>query len=223
MKQIISIILCTVLLLSLGGCNSTSTPQDTTAPVTHNTTEPSPEPILGAFDGRRYENAYVGIGAKLPEAWEYYSDTQLKKLNGCSENMPEDEYIKKVNDAPAVIDMYAFHKNGTDTIEVTIEKISQQSIPSFKLDEYYDKYKEAYEIYYTDLGYKDIAFTTVDVFFGGNETTALRMTAKDVLDTDVYQIFVADLVGSYCYCVSLVSFEEDQTGIVSDFFYTIEE
>lgn len=233
MKKLISIVLCLLILFATVSCSADNGSQKgdgagqsaSTADADNNITKaPADELVeLGTVDGRRYENTFVGIGTKLPEAWEYYSETQLKKLNNCAEDMPEDEYIAKVSKATAVIDMYAFHKNGTGTIEVTMEKIPEKDLSTFKLEDYYEKYKSAYETYYKDMGYKDIAFTTESISFSGHDATALKMTAKDTLDTDVYQIFVAGLKGNYCYCISLTSFEEDQTGIVSDFFYAIEE
>ena len=234
MKRIIAIILAALMLISFASCkasngtgNDTTVEEETKAEAGKETEaettekeEETPEFSLGVSTGGTYVNNYLGLGCKLSDEWTFYNEEQIRNINNLTADIAGEDYQKLMEEADVVIDMYAIHSNGFDSINVTLEKVGLAGVILYDVKKSLEASIDMLKSTFKNMGYENIECEIIKVEFAGEEYTALRTTAT-TSGVQMYQTTVADIRGLHVFNITATTYNEDTTDKLLDTFYKL--
>lgn len=197
--------------------NSTQAEETTAA----ETTEESDEQVtLGSNQNNVYENTYFGIGCELDSEWTCQNDEEIRETNQFAADMMGDEYAEILEQGTNITDMVAVHSNGTDTVNVGIEKLTGGAM---LVDEkkYIEVSLEQVEGMLSSMGLENIKATQTEVEFAGG-THAGMLVEGEYQGTPLYEQLVCLKKGSYMLCATVCTWQENTTDDVLSNFYGLE-
>ena len=100
----------------------------TTATAKEQTTTTTAEPvgngyIQGSHHNGIYTSDFIGLTCELDSNWSFYSDAEIKQLNGITMDMMDEEIADKLKEAALICEMVATNASTGDSINVNLEKI----------------------------------------------------------------------------------------------------
>lgn len=237
MKKITALILALVLVLTLCACGDKSiggtvTPKETTAGAAGTVETPAPaeetpagdadeEFQIGTTSGGEYENAFLGIGCALDENWVFASQEELAQMIGnTAEMFDNEEYAEQMKNANMFYDMFASADQGLVTINVVIQNMGVLYGAVLSEEKYLEIAMESLDEQLGSAGFADIQAETGTVSFAGQERTGLHISSTyQGIPYYCQQVYVKQ--GSYIAAISLISFSEDITASLLDYFYAV--
>lgn len=232
MKKLIACMLTLSVMLSLCACccipvsdgggnsgnNSYNVPD---VPVVADPTEPEKEFSLGVIDGNYYENSFLGIGCVLDDYWLYYTDEQIREMNGFVMDVAGEDFQNAVKNADLYYDMAAIHPNGMNSVNVVFEKISNVQLEGLDLTQNLVQSVPLLKSTLENMGYVIGDYSTYSVYIGGEEFPCMTMEA-DIYGMPCWFTSIPVKCNGYLATISISVFESDTTLEVLDFFYLVD-
>ena len=225
MKKITSLLIAALLLVSFAACDDSG--EDVRGSVSGGNTVATTAAVaesnggtleLGSTNGAVYENKFIGIGCELDSDWTFYSDEQIEQLNKESSQYISDDYAEIIENASLVYDMYAVSANGTDTINVNLEKVDSAQLATLDIEENYKTLSSDLISVYEGMGYTDISYEIEDVSIGGKSFPAMKISTK-FSGIDAYFLTLNIKCDGYLACMTIGTFYTDNINTLLESFY----
>lgn len=124
MKKFLSLMMAVILIFALAACTG-----DENVRGEYEGNNPAATSGTNTFDtgkvsANKYLNKFAGISCELGSDWKYKTDEEIRQNNETAMGMIGEEYSQAIQKASTFTDMMATHTNGTDTVNVTFEKLT---------------------------------------------------------------------------------------------------
>lgn len=220
MKKIVLLLLALALVISLISCGSSnnageesvdsSDPENT---VEADTKKEEKGFKFGSVDANSYYSIFADYGIKLDDDWTFYSDDQIKELNGLTD-LSEEDVKKKVNNATIIIDMLAINKN-SDNISFMFEKADSVTIKYTELDKILDNALGGALSSFENANVTDIVNSKETIQLLDREFGVLRVSGN-ILNASsetvkVYQTQLFVKCDGYIGCIGITTYGEDRS------------
>jgi type III secretory pathway component EscV len=174
---------------------------------------------LGTNDGTKYENAFLGIGFRA-DGWIFSTDEEIAQQNGLTMDLLDEDTAKIFENASVVTDMVAQSEDGTQNVNITIEKASA-ALNILATEQLYaensvDALKSALE----GMGAENLDIKIGEAQIGSDTHPTLEIS-YDYMGAELYQKAVILKKGSYFASITVTSVYEDSTDALVDMFYTL--
>lgn len=216
MKKLFALLLAVLMLFSLFGCSAMKDEEDEEQESTK-----EKEFSLGTISDLEYESQYIGIGCRLPDTWRFYTDSELESLNGFVLDRLEGDAREVVENASIIYDMYAIHGNGSDSININLEKVDKSQLKNLDIKNNMETLIPSLVEVYESVGYTDITSTVETVMVDGEEFYCIRTTAV-LYGEDIYMVQLQIPCTEHMAAITIVSFFEDETEEYLKYFYLTE-
>ena len=216
MKRITCMLLITVMLLAMAGCDLPF-PRPTTEPATvptttvPATTAPEEHSFVGAYANNVYTNEFLGIRCNLDPAWTVFDEEQLAQLAGLTADLMGNEALKEqMEKGAAVYAFYAQSQNGQRNMNIVLERLSLVNGILLNEKGYVEiampQMKQALE----GIGLENVTVEQATLQFAGGEHAGIRIhgTTQGV---DLYETVVCVKNGNYIASVTVCSVGTDST------------
>lgn len=252
MRKIIGFVLAVVMSLSLCACGSAESKRGEVVSAGSSTVEEVKEEVkeavenaeeavsaatedlfeAGSNQNGEYKNSFLGIGCKLDENWNLYSDAQIEENNKATISLVDGDYAKAMETAfesgSAIMDMMASNVNGTDSINVTITSSGLQGA-LFDIETFANATAKSVEEPMAQLGVNNLSTETVDYPMAGKDgkavvvrgTLSVPVDETTSIDVDMYEKVCLFKKGTYIASVTACSFFEDHTDEYLSMFYEV--
>lgn len=228
-KRIFAVILALCMAaMCLAGCGPDSSEVRGTVTKTQDQKQPTetvpettagPEISLGSTSGNQWENEFIGIGCKLDENWTFMSDEEIRQNNQLANDLVGDEYKEALESAEVIYDMMANHANQTDTVGVTMEKLSGAAL-LINEEAYIGLSKESLEGTITSMGVENVQTSAEEFTFAGESHYGIRLEGE-YSGLKIYETLIAVKCNGYMACVTVCTWVEDGTQAILDSFYSL--
>lgn len=205
-----------------GGEETTTTTEDEEATTT--TTAPAEEEkelSLGLVDGLSYENEFIGIGCQLGSDWRFYSDEEIRAMNGLTEEILPEEMLETLKNATVIQDMFAAREDGLNNVSVSLEKADLLQLVTLDIEENYRAMMPIFVETYENAGYTDIEQTVGTAMIDGKEYPVLLLTAN-VGGVTMYQTMVNIKCNGYLASIAVTSVAENDCDEILACFYELD-
>lgn len=218
MKKLFVFALTIVLSLSLIACKEPSdirgeyegsTP--TTAP-----TAPTQTFDTGRVNANKYTNKFAGISVELGADWTFMTDEQIRQNNEQALGMLGDKYEEALKNAATFTDMMATKANGTDTVNITFEKLTGTYVLMTET-QYADVSKNSLKSALESMGMTDVTLTSGTAPFAGKDHAYIAVSAK-YTGIPVYERLAVVKCGNYMVVVAACTWQTDTCKAVLDAF-----
>lgn len=166
--------------------------------------------------GNTYTNDYFGIACYLDSNWTLKSQEEILALNQQAANMVSDDYSVLFEMSTAVTDMYALNVNGTDTINITIEKqalnVSEQQVV--------DQSEPIIADALASMGIENIQTAQTTFSLGNAEHPAIIIEGS-FAGIPVYEFVTVIKNGDYMMNISCAAWNEDKLDEFASMFVAI--
>lgn len=218
MKRLFALLLAVLMLFSLCGCSAM---KDEEKDEEQDSSTKEKEFSLGTISDLEYESQYIGIGCTLPDTWRFYSDSELESLNGFVLDRLDGDAREIVESASIIYDMYAIHENGTDSININLEKVAKSQLKNIDIKQNMETLLPSLIEVYESVGYSDISSIVDTVMVDGKEFYCIRTTAL-LYGEDIYMVQLQIPCTEHMAAITIVSFFEDETQDYLDYFYLLD-
>ena len=212
MKKIIALILASVFLFAVCSCDSGKdtgavTTAGTEAPETTSgkNEDPSTEALFGTVKGNTYENEFLALSYTVADGWTFYSQEQIAEINGLAKDYM-DKAADLVNTSSAVTVMFAANSDGTQNVNICLEKLSSD----IDLEETLNSTLPALESTYENMGATDVSFTVTADEDDPNQAVIIG-EADFGGSVKMYTMSLNVKYQGYLVSVNIVSAGEDKT------------
>jgi len=215
-----------VAAVCLGGCGKTEgsirgSVTQNKEPAQPETTVPEttagPELSLGSTSGNRWENQFIGIGCELDENWTFMTDEEIRQQNQVSSDLVGDEYKEAMESANVIYDMMATHANQTDTVSVTMEKLSGAALLITE-ELYIEASKESLEGAIGSMGVENIQTSVEEADFAGESHYSILLEGE-YSGVKIYEKLAVVKCNGYMACITVATWVENRTEEILDSFY----
>ena len=230
LKKWMAGILSATMLLSLAACTKpgdvrgnvtskdatgdTGESVSTQAPVED---DQGPEFSTGTSSGNRYENAFIGIGCELDSDWIFMTDEEIQQQNQAGMEIAGEEYQELLENAETISDMMATNVNETDTVNVSLEKLSGVA-RLIGEDVYVEQGMENLDGVMESMGLENVTTETGEMEFAGSTHKTIS-TEAELMGVKMYQKQVCVKCSGYMAIVSVCTWQENTTDqILANFF-----
>ncbi|HBP38616.1 MAG TPA: hypothetical protein DD640_07740, partial [Clostridiales bacterium] len=194
-----------------------ATVAETTAPATGEN-----DFALGLTNGGTYSNTFVGIGCDLDDNWTYYSDEQIREMNGIATDMIDDEeLLEMLEESEIVYDMLAVSSNGFDNININLENLGLVYGSVLSESGYVDVAIGPLEKVYADIDASVLSLEKGTIQFAGAEHYAINVHVT-VNDNDLYQKIICLKAGNYMCNITISTSFADRTDEIAALFYSLD-
>ncbi len=218
--------------LSLAGCNNESDKDPNETAVNESTMSGEETDALfniGKTENNIYTNDFFGIKYTGNDEWRLLNEEQLATISSSIKDVLTNEEAKNALDnGKTSIIMYAVARDKAKNASLTVEKHDINNTQDADMDAFLDKSVASLTENLPNQGFSDLEVTKTEVTFCGEPTKAVRLKAKynvkDAADSsktvekDIYETMIYLFRGSYSGCVTVTSFDEDNTGEVLKMF-----
>ena len=227
MKKIFALVLIFSMTVGLAACKEPSdirgeyegsTP--TTAPTAStSSTTPTQSFDTGRVNANKYTNKFAGITLELGAEWTFMTDEQIRQNNEQALGMMGDKYEEAIKAASTFTDMMATKSNGTDTVNITFEKLTGANL--LMSEEQYanasrNSLKEALE----SMGMTDVTTTGGTAPFAGKDHPYIAVSAK-YNGVAVYERLVVLKCDNYVVVVAACTWQTDTCKTILDAFKAV--
>lgn len=210
MKKLIALLLVLVMALSCAACDKDEEKSDSGRKTKSYT--------AGEVKGDTYTNEYFEIECTLPDEWFYFSDEQIAKVQGYSQEMVGEGYAKILEQTGSAMEMYASEENtGMYTLNCLVEKIDSKKYTEKK---YIEDSLSTIKTMLGSAGFDVTVCEVVTVDFAGEEHYGLRIEGS-LSGASLYEQLVVMIEGDYLACITACSYVDDYTDDILDFFTAI--
>lgn len=233
MKKLLAIILVLCLVLAFAACGSESNDDEFDDDIRGSQTvdgndddsksdkSDEKEFELGKTSGLTYENKFIGIGCKLPAGWSFYDDDQLKELNNITAEYAEGDLKEALKDANIVYDMCAVASNGTDSINVNLEKVSNSVLKNLDIAENNEKLFPSLIESFEKMGYTDMELENGTIMIDGKKFVCMKSSGS-IYGVEMHQVCVSVKCNGYLASISITVFGDTDIEDLVDRLYLID-
>ena len=182
MKKLFAIVLALVLALGLVACKNPSDirgdyegSKPTDAPTA--ATDPTESFDTGRVNANKYTNKFAGISVELGADWTFLTDEQIRKNNETALGMMGEKYEEAIKNATTFTDMMATKSNGTDTVNITFEKLSGVNLLMSE-EQYANVSKSSLKDALETMGMTNVTVTDGTAPFAGKDHHYIAVSAK---------------------------------------------
>lgn len=209
MKRFFAVIIALAMVVSMSACSLTVT-----------VTEDDKQLVMGTVVDNTYENEFLGIGCKLDSDWTFLTEEEIREYNNMAADMTDEEYREYLDSAQVIYDMMASNANGTDSINLNIEKVSTVNNILFSAEEYLKNSEETTVEALKSMGYEEVNTTYGEVNIDGKafDTLFYECTYSTIT---VYMCSICLEVGDYIAAITVSSLTEDGMNATVDALYLL--
>lgn len=229
MKKLIALLLVLCLVFSFAACGNTpdddddvrgSVVSDEDKDDKDDEEEEEKEFSQGKHDTTKYENEFIGLGVKIPDDWNFYTDEQMKELNNLTEDYYSEEAKEAIENADLIYDMFASNADGSNNINIVLEKHTVLKVAAMDLKKEvpaaFDAMKESYE----NMGSTSFNAEMDDIEIDDKEfVSAEYMTGFNGVTLYQRQIFVK--CGKYLATITVTATTSAELEKLSESFYLV--
>lgn len=166
-----------------------------------------------------YENSFIGIGCKLDDEWTFLTDDEILKMNNFTKGLVGEEYEKYLENSNVLTDMVAHYSNGSDTINVQLEKLP---LPYYTMTEeqYVETSKDMISGPLANMGMENITVENGTIEFIGKEYPCINISAT-YQGTPCYELMVIKKCPGYMSSVVIATWETNTTKDLLANFYAL--
>ena len=224
MKKLIAILMCAVILFSLGACSGGNGDGENTPPVSTSeadtstpdtTKEKTDEAQIarGTISGDVYTNDFVGITFTKPTEWSYLTDKEISETVNIGQNALDLSVIEKALTETATVYDMATRDDYGNSVMVCYENTMLTALREITIDEYEQNVKVNLE-----------SITEIDYEFQSSEDISLGDTSfrriifsATVNDVEMTQAYYAKVMGKYVITFIVTAVTEDVKAIEAMF------
>ena len=222
MKKLFVFILMLTLAFSLVACKEPSDIRGeyeggnpTTAPTTA-PTAPTQSFDTGRVNANKYTNKFAGISVELGADWIFMTDEQIRQNNEQALGMMGDAYEEALKNATTFTDMMATKSNGTDTVNITFEKLTGTNLLMTE-EQYANISKNSLKGALESMGMAEVTLTSGTAPFAGKGHTYIAVSAK-YSGIPVYERLTVVKCGNYMVVVAACTWQTDTCKEILDTF-----
>ena len=185
-------------------------PDDPEPPVT----DPKDQ-LAGSTGSGYYVSEFLNLQCCPPYGWLFYTDEEIRQNNEAAMEMLGDNYTEALKNAVFFTDMMMVHTNGTDTANITFEKLTGANAELTE-SEYANLSKPAIKNALKNIGVSNIKITAGTSTFLGKECVTLYISGKSygytlyeqavVFKHDEYMITVTSCSWNNNICQEILNF-----------------
>ncbi len=177
--------------------------------------------ILGTTKDGTYTNTFIGVGCVLGDEWTYYTDEQIREMNGIALDALDDEIANMVKQAEIIYDMTATADEGNVSINILFQNLSKFGDIEFSESDFVDAGIEGLKMSLESMGLTINECTRVEVKFAGSDryATYVHSTYEGI---DIYQEIIYIMKDGYVCCITLVCKTANNLSKLADCFYVLE-
>ena len=180
MKKLIALTLALLLALSLTACKDPDIRGEYVGDPTTatNSTTPTENAFdIGKVEANKYVNKFVGISCELGTDWTYMTDAEIRKNKEAALGAMGDDYAEAIENATTFTDMMATHKNQTDTVNITFEKLTGVNTLMSE-EKYAEASKDSLKGALESMGMTNVVITTGTAPFAGKDHSYVAVSAQ---------------------------------------------
>ncbi|MBR5500765.1 MAG: hypothetical protein IKV74_04480 [Clostridia bacterium] len=171
MKRFFALVLTIVMVFCITACGKDTDIRGTFEGGSSAAPSTTPEKgsfSVGSVNANKYVNKFAGISCELGSDWTFMTDEQIKQNNETALGQLGGDYAELIQNADTFTDMMATHKNETDTLNITFEKL--KGVNALMSEERYiessiDSLKDAF----ASMGFGNLKTDSGKVNFAGKE------------------------------------------------------
>lgn len=233
MKKLIALLLALCLLFSFAACGNTSgdDDDDIRGSVVNDDDKDDKDDdddkekeekefSQGSLKGTKYENEFIGIGVEIPNDWSFYSDEQMKELNKLTEDYYSEEAKEAIKNADVIYDMFAANADGSNNINIVLEKHTVLKIAAMDLEKEVPKTFDAMKQTYENMGADSFEAEMDDIEIENEEFTSAKY-ATVISGVTLYQRQIFIKCGKYLATVTVTATSEAELENLSESFYLV--
>lgn len=197
----------------------TTTTTTTKKPTTTTTkkVDSTPKFTLGTVKGQVYENAFLGLGCRVPADWVYYTEEEIKQLNGQMLDAVGDELAQMMENADTIYTMHAVQGDGFRNMNMVLQNMGLRNVNVVaSLQASLDASRQALE----NIGCQNVDIRVTKVSFLGKTVDGL-VTQAEVNGVKMYQRSACFMSGKYMVSVTATCYSEDTTQSMLNMFYKL--
>lgn len=198
----------------------TTTTTTTKKPTTTTTTkkvDSTPKFTLGTVKGQVYENTFLGLGCRVPADWVYYTEEEIKQLNGQMLDAVGDELAQLMENADTIYTMHTVQSDGFRNMNMVLQNMGLRNVNvAASLQASLDASRQALE----NIGCQNVDIRVTKVSFLGKTVDGL-VTQAEVNGVKMYQRAACFMSGKYMVSVTATCYSEDTTQGMLNMFYKL--
>lgn len=218
MKKLFVFAVTFVLALSLVACKEPSDIRGEYAGSTPTTAPTAPTQSFGTgrVNANKYTNKFAGISVELGAEWTFLTDEQIRLNNEQAMGMVGDKYEEAIKNAATFTDMMATKSNGTDTINITFEKLTGTNLLMSE-EQYANISKNSLKGALESMGMTNVTLTSGTAPFAGKDHPYIGVSAK-YQGIAVYERLTLVKCGNYMVVVAACTWQTDDCKAILDQF-----
>lgn len=173
--------------------------------------------VTGITSGNTYENYYFGLGITLDDEWTFDTQDKIEERRAQTIDMAGGGSDVQGAFDVTITDMIAVYSNGTDTVNIGIEKPTGTN---YTEDDYITASIDPTCEMLGKMGMEDIEYDTGSYTIGGESHGAMKIHGT-YEGRDVYEMLVVFKEGDYIAILTTCSWLEDTTEDIASNAYLL--
>lgn len=196
---------------------TTTTTKKPTTTTTTKKVDSTPKFTLGTVKGQVYENTFLGLGCRVPADWIYYTEEEIKQLNGQVLDAVGDELAQMMENADTIYTMHTVQGDGFRNMNMVLQNTGLRNVNVVaSLQASLDATRQGLE----DIGCQNVDIRVTKVSFLGKTVDGL-VTQAEVNGVKMYQRGACFMSGKYMVSVTATSYSADTTQSMLNMFYKL--